>query len=170
MFSGVKGPLVAAALALFSYGLIQAYSAITDHMDYVDSLKKEAGKLTEENSTLNELVGSLKQATLQQQDHIGVLETELTTREAALQEHLTRQKDLETRMAKLSEESRNAIINITTEIKRAGLQGLRMPDSVIRMQRERARQINAKNNHNNESSSPAPEAGNAIPAVSDTRG
>ncbi|MBZ3802465.1 hypothetical protein K9O81_18550 [Leclercia adecarboxylata] len=170
MFSGVKGPLVAAALALFSYGLIQAYSALTDHLDYVATLKKETGKLTEENDTLNEQVGSLKQATLQQQDHIGVLETELTAREAALQEHLIRQKDLETRLAKLSEDSRNAIINITTEIKRAGLQGLRVPESVIRMQRERARQINARNNHNNESSNPAPEAGNAIPAVSDTRG
>lgn len=170
MISGIKGPLVAAALALFSFGLIQAYSAITDHMEYVESLKEETGKLTEENNTLNELVGSLKSATLQQQDHIGVLETELTTREAALQEHLTRQKDLETRLAKLSEESRNAIINITTEIKRAGLQGLRVPDSVIRMQRERAKKINARSHSNDQSSHGASKAGDAVLPVPDTRG
>lgn len=170
MFSGVKGPLMAAALALFSYGLIQAYSALTDHLDYVETLKKETGKLTEENDTLNEQVGSLKQATVQQQDHIGVLETELATREAALQEHLSRQKDLETRLAKLSEDSRNAIINITSEIKRAGLQGLRVPDAVIRMQRERARQINTGNYHNNESGGAASKAGDAVPAVPNTRG
>ncbi|QCZ30177.1 hypothetical protein [Leclercia adecarboxylata] len=170
MLSGVKGPLMAAALALFSYGLIQAYTAVTDHLDYVDALEKETGKLTEENDTLNGQVGSLKQATVQQQDHIGVLETELATREAALQEHLTRQKDLETRLAKLSEDSRNAIINITSEIKRAGLQGLRVPDSVIRMQRARARQINAGNYNNNESGNAAPEAGDAVSTVPDTRG
>lgn len=170
MISGVKGPLMAAALALFSYGLIQAYTAVTDHLDYVETLKNETGKLTEENDTLNEQVGSLKQATVQQQDHIGVLETELANREAALQEHLTRQKDLETRLAKLSEDSRNAIINITSEIKRAGLQGLRVPDAVIRMQRERARQINAGNYNNNESGNAAPKAGDAVSTVPDTRG
>lgn len=170
MFSGVKGPLVAVALAFVSYVLIQGYTAITDHINYVDSLKKETEKLTEENSTLNENVNSFKQAAIQQQDHISVLETELTAREAALQEHLTKQNDLETRLAKLSEESRNAIISITNEIKRAGLQGLRVPDTVIRMQRERAKEINSRANHNNEISNPAAKAAGAVPTMPDTRG
>lgn len=170
MFSGVKAPLVAVVLAICSFFLIQAYSAITDHMEYVKTLEKDNGSLLEENSSLTELANTLKHSTLQQQEHIGVLELEMKAREAALKEHAEKQGEMEKRLAKLSEESRNAIISITSEIKRAGLQNLRMPDSVIRMQRERAKKINTGSHSNNQSGSDAPKAGDAVPPVPDTRG
>lgn len=170
MFSGVKAPLVAVVLAICSYFLIKAYSAITGHLEYVKTLEKDNSSLSEENSSLTELTNSLKLSTLQQQEHIGVLELEMKARETALKEHAEKQSEMEKRLAKLSEESRNAIISITSEIKRAGLQNLRVPDSVIRMQRERAKKINTGSHSNNQSGSDAPKAGDAVPPVPDTRG
>lgn len=170
MFSGVKAPLMAVVLALFSYALIQAYSGITNHFEYVASLEKERRALDEENASQKEQITTLTSSLAQQQDHIGVLESTLKERDTALQSHLQKQNELEARLSKLSEESRNAIISITTEIKRAGLQNLRVPDNVVRMQRERAKQINTKSHYNNKSGNTTEKPADALPPVSDTRG
>ncbi|WP_312329854.1 hypothetical protein [Atlantibacter hermannii] len=170
MFSGVKAPLVAIVLAVFSYALIQAYSSITNHFEYVASLEGDKKALDEENASQKEQITTLTSSLAQQQDHIGVLETTLKERDTALQSHIQKQNELEARLSKLSEESRNAIISITTEIKRAGLQNLRVPDNIVRMQRERAKHINTKSHNNNEGGNTSQKPADALPAVSDTRG
>lgn len=168
MLNSWRNPLVAVGLALFSYVLIQGYSSYHDHIEYVQGLEKDNKQLDEENGVLNESVGSLKLATTQQQQQVESLQKELTNREALLAEHEQKQQELEVTLSQLKEESRDAIESLTKELNKAGLRNIRLPDSVIRLQRERAKEINARANSRYKGSPDATSTSKAVSTVPST--
>ncbi len=168
MLSSWRNPLIAVGLALFSYALIECYSRVDEHFRYVQGLEKDNKQLDEEIGVLNESVGSLKLATTQQQQQVESLQKELTNREALLAEHEQKQQELEVTLSQLKEESRDAVESLTKELSKAGLRNIRLPDSVIRLQRERAKEVNARANSRYEGSPDATSTSKAVSTVPGT--
>lgn len=167
MLSTLRGPLFCVALAIFSYGLIEVYTGITGHLKAVEQMKQDNKKLTEDNDVLNENVNSLAASLQQEKKQNDQLVNELERRAKENAENAQIQAETEKKINQLREDSSNAIADIAEAIKRAGLRNLRLPDSVVRVLRERAQAVNAgaKGGGNNAVSEPAKAEGKTLSVV-----
>ncbi|MDZ9037190.1 hypothetical protein SND13_08745 [Escherichia coli] len=118
-------------------GFYRATSAVIDHIRYVRSLEDSKSQLESENNTLStalQLSEDARSAMQVENERIKELEKDYQRKATELNNRLTKQR----------EESQNEITRLEAALRRAGISDVRLPDDVIRMQRERAKAINQR--------------------------
>lgn len=167
MLSTWRTPLFCVVMALFGYALIEVYTGITDHFDAVKKIEADNKQLSEDNDVLNENINGLTAALQQEKKQNDLLVAEMDRREKAQADNARLQAETEEKINQLRKDSSNAIADIAEEIKRAGLRNLRLPDSVVRVLRERAQAVNAgaKGGGSNAAGEPAKAESKALSGV-----
>lgn len=168
MLSAWRTPVIAITLALLSYVLIKGYNAYSDHVKYVSNLETNNKTLQEDNDGLKAQNRGLGAALQQQQQQNEELRLELERRARLHAENDQKERYLEEQLNKQKDETADAIANLTKQLQKAGLRNLRLPDSVIRMQRERAEEVNRRANSRDKGSEPAKAGSQNVPAVPDS--
>ncbi|EEW7548469.1 hypothetical protein HEM17_019805 [Escherichia coli] len=131
--------IVVALLAI--YGIYRTTAAVIDHIRYIRSLEDSKSQLESENNTLStalQLSEKSRSAMMAENERIKTLEKEYQRKTAELNTSLIKQR----------EESQNEITRLETALRNAGVNDVRVPDDVIRMQRERAKEINQRASEN----------------------
>ncbi len=131
--------IVIALLAI--YGIYRTTTAVIEHIRYVRSLEDSKSQLESTNNTLStalQLSENARSAMLTENERIKALEKEYQRKTAELNANLIKQR----------EESQNEITRLENTLRRAGINDVRVPDDVIRMQRERAKAINQRASEN----------------------
>lgn len=131
--------IVVALLAI--YGIYRTTAAVIDHIRYIRSLEDSKSQLESENNTLStalQLSEKSRSAMMAENERIKTLEKESQRKTAELNTSLIKQR----------EESQNEITRLETALRNAGVNDVRVPDDVIRMQRERAKEINQRASEN----------------------
>lgn len=168
MLSAWRTPVIAVTLALFSYVLIKGYNAYSDHVKYVKGLETDNKTLQEDNDNLDAQKRGLSVALQQQQEQNEELRLELQRRADLQAESNKKESDLEEQLSKQKQETADAISNLTKQLQKAGLRNLRLPDGVIRMQRERAEEVNRRANRRDKGSEPTKAGSQSVPTVPDS--
>ncbi|MFM0892600.1 hypothetical protein QU896_03535 [Citrobacter freundii] len=175
MLSAWRTPVIAVTLALLSYVLIKGYNAYSDHVEYVKGLETDNKTLQKDNKTLqkdNDNLDAQKRglsvALQQQQKQNEELRLELQRRADLQAESNKKESDLEEQLSKQKQETADAISNLTKQLQKAGLRNLRLPDGVIRMQRERAEEVNRRANRRDKGSEPTKAGSQSVPTVPDS--
>ncbi|MEW5124248.1 hypothetical protein AB1Y57_17830 [Citrobacter freundii] len=168
MLSAWRTPVIAVTLALLSYVLIKGYNAYSDHVKYVSSLETDNKALQEDNDSLDAQKRGLSVALQQQQEQNEELRLELQRRADLQAESNKKESDLEEQLSKQKQETADAISNLTKQLQKAGLRNLRLPDGVIRMQRERAEEVNRRANRRDKGSEPTKAGSQSVPTVPDS--
>ncbi|MEG0097874.1 MAG: hypothetical protein RR750_00635 [Citrobacter sp.] len=168
MLSAWRTPVIAVTLALLSYVLIKGYNAYSDHVEYVKSLETDNKTLQEDNDNLDAQKRGLSVALQQQQEQNEELRLELQRRADLQAESNKKESDLEEQLSKQKQETADAISNLTKQLQKAGLRNLRLPDGVIRMQRERAEEVNRRANRRDKGSEPTKAGSQSVPTVPDS--
>ncbi|HHH3117954.1 TPA: hypothetical protein ACPZXS_005050, partial [Citrobacter freundii] len=165
MLSAWRTPVIAVTLALLSYVLIKGYNAYSDHVKYVKGLETDNKTLQEDNDNLDAQKRGLSVALQQQQEQNEELRLELQRRADLQAESNKKESDLEEQLSKQKQETADAISNLTKQLQKAGLRNLRLPDGVIRMQRERAEEVNRRANSRYKGSEPTKAGSQSVPTV-----
>lgn len=168
MLSAWRTPVIAVTLALLSYLLIKGYNAYSDHVEYVKGLETDNKTLQEDNDNLDDQKRGLSVALQQQQEQNEELRLELQRRADLQAESNKKESDLEEQLSKQKQETADAISNLTKQLQKAGLRNLRLPDGVIRMQRERAEEVNRRANRRDKGSEPTKAGSQSVPTVPDS--
>lgn len=168
MLSAWRTPVIAVTLALLSYVLIKGYNAYSDHVEYVKGLETDNKTLQEDNDNLDAQKRGLSVALQQQQEQNEELRLELQRRADLQAESNKKESDLEEQLSKQKQETADAISNLTKQLQKAGLRNLRLPDGVIRMQRERAEEVNRRANRRDKGSEPTKAGSQSVPTVPDS--
>lgn len=168
MLSAWRTPVIAVTLALLSYALIKGYNAYSDHVEYVKGLETDNKTLQEDNDNLDAQKRGLSVALQQQQEQNEELRLELQRRADLQAESNKKESDLEEQLSKQKQETADAISNLTKQLQKAGLRNLRLPDGVIRMQRERAEEVNRRANHRDKGTEPTKAGSQSVPTVPDS--
>ncbi|MDW2645934.1 hypothetical protein RYZ59_20465 [Citrobacter sp. HN-141] len=168
MLSAWRTPVIAVTLALLSYVLIKGYNAYSDHVEYVKGLETDNKALQEDNDSLDAQKRGLSVALQQQQEQNEELRLELQRRADLQAESNKKESDLEEQLSKQKQETADAISNLTKQLQKAGLRNLRLPDGVIRMQRERAEEVNRRANRRDKGSEPTKAGSQSVPTVPDS--
>ncbi|EMO6640210.1 MULTISPECIES: hypothetical protein [Citrobacter freundii complex] len=168
MLSAWRTPVIAVTLALLSYVLIKGYNAYSDHVKYVKGLETDNKTLQEDNDNLDAQKRGLSVALQQQQEQNEELRLELQRRADLQAESNKKESDLEEQLSKQKQETADAISNLTKQLQKAGLRNLRLPDGVIRMQRERAEEVNRRANRRDKGSEPTKAGSQSVPTVPDS--
>ncbi|EAP5943001.1 TPA: hypothetical protein ACM38E_003560 [Escherichia coli] len=132
--------LIVIALLAIS-GIYRTTTAVIEHIRYVRSLEDSKSQLESTNNTLStalQLSENARSAMLTENERIKALEKEYQRKTAELNANLIKQR----------EESQNEITRLENALRRAGINDVRVPDDVIRMQRERAKAINQRASEN----------------------
>lgn len=168
MLSAWRTPVIAVTLALLSYVLIKGYNAYSDHVEYVKGLETDNKTLQKDNDNLDAQKRGLSVALQQQQEQNEELRLELQRRADLQAESNKKESDLEEQLNKQKQETADAISNLTKQLQKAGLRNLRLPDGVIRMQRERAEEVNRRANRRDKGSEPTKAGSQSVPTVPDS--
>ncbi|MDT7472926.1 hypothetical protein RQM57_26240 [Citrobacter portucalensis] len=168
MLSAWRTPVIAVTLALLSYVLIKGYNAYSDHVEYVKGLETDNKTLQKDNDNLDAQKRGLSVALQQQQKQNEELRLELQRRADLQAESNKKESDLEEQLSKQKQETADAISNLTKQLQKAGLRNLRLPDGVIRMQRERAEEVNRRANRRDKGSEPTKAGSQSVPTVPDS--
>ncbi|MDT7197857.1 hypothetical protein RQL61_26440 [Citrobacter freundii] len=168
MLSAWRTPVIAVTLALLSYVLIKGYNAYSDHVEYVKGLETDNKTLQKDNDNLDAQKRGLSVALQQQQEQNEELRLELQRRADLQAESNKKESDLEEQLSKQKQETADAISNLTKQLQKAGLRNLRLPDGVIRMQRERAEEVNRRANRRDKGSEPTKAGSQSVPTVPDS--
>ncbi|EIH4660060.1 hypothetical protein B6P79_004932 [Escherichia coli] len=131
--------IVVALLSI--YGIYRTTTAVIEHIGYIRSLEDSTSRLKIENNSLStalQLSENARSAMTAENERIKALEKEYQRKTA----------DLNANLIKLQEESQNEITRLETALRHAGINDVRVPDDVIRMQRERAKAINQRASEN----------------------
>ncbi|WP_434170364.1 hypothetical protein ACR2SE_28650 (plasmid) [Citrobacter freundii] len=168
MLSAWRTPVIAVTLALLSYLLIKGYNAYSDHVEYVKGLETDNKTLQKDNDNLDAQKRGLSVALQQQQEQNEELRLELQRRADLQAESNKKESDLEEQLSKQKQETADAISNLTKQLQKAGLRNLRLPDGVIRMQRERAEEVNRRANRRDKGSEPTKAGSQSVPTVPDS--
>ncbi|WP_318651892.1 hypothetical protein [Escherichia fergusonii] len=118
-------------------GFYRATSAVIEHIRYVRSLEDSKSQLESENNTLStalQLSEDARSAMQVENERIKELE----------KDYQRKTTELNNRLIKQREESQNEITRLEAALRRSGINDVRLPDDVIRMQRERAKAINQR--------------------------
>lgn len=119
--------LIVIALLAIS-GIYRTTTAVIEHIRYVRSLEDSKSQLESTNNTLStalQLSENARSAMLTENERIKALEKEYQRKTAELNANLIKQR----------EESQNEITRLENALRRAGINDVRVPDDVIRMQR-----------------------------------
>lgn len=165
MLSTWRKPVVAIVLALVSYVLIKGYNAYSDHWKYVSTLETDNKTLKKDNDSLDAQKRGLSAALQQQQQQNDELRLELKRRADLQAESDKKESELEEKISKQKQETADAISNLTKQLQKAGIRNLRLPDSVIRMQRERAEEVNRRASGSDKDGGTSKAGSKSVPVV-----
>ncbi|HHT1356728.1 TPA: hypothetical protein ACTYC5_004325 [Enterobacter hormaechei] len=155
----MKNTIIAVVAMLLLFAGYKTVNAVSDHFDYIERLEAA-------NSTLNTNVSTLE----------GALNLSEAQRKAELEErkrlngveqnYQQKVADLEIKLSKQQEKSRDEINRLEKALLNAGVSDEPVPDDVIRMQRDRAKEINrrAREGYDNNEQQ-AHGNGDGLPAV-----
>lgn len=165
MLSNWRTPVIAIAIAMVSYVLIKGYNAYSDHWEYVSTLETDNQTLTEDKNDLNDQVSNMTVAIRQQQQENDELVAELERRRLQQVANEQKERELEEQINKQKQETSDAIKHLTKQLQQSGFRDLRLPDDVIRMQRERAEEVNRRASGSDKDGGTSKAGGKSVPAV-----
>lgn len=157
-----------AAVSVFIVCLVLGYKGVvlvTSHFDHIQQIEASNKALLADNDTLKGNNASLKSSLSAQQAELDSLTAELKKREEEKQKYEQKQVQLEQDLQKLREDSKSEIEAINKELRRVGISHIALPDSVVRMQRQRAKTLNARSRDRNQSAAVASPEGAVVSAV-----
>lgn len=133
----MKKTIIAVVAMLLLFAGYKAVNAVSDHFNYIERLEGA-------NSTLKTNVSTLESAlNLSEAQR----KTELEERKrlnGVEQNYQQKVADLEIKLSKQQEKSRDEIKRLEKAIRNAGVSDEPVPDDVIRMQRDRAKEVNRR--------------------------
>lgn len=166
-FTGWLKRAVAVALCAALLLLVhKGYVTVTDHLAHVVSLESANNVLTTNNKTLTGNNSTLKATLSDQQAQTATLQQTLAKREKDRQDYVQKQAELEQKLEKLKEDSQNEIDEINRAILLAGVNHTALPDSVIRMLRDKARAVNSRSRYSDKAGGVDASKSAGVPAVS----
>lgn len=149
--SWLKRAVIVALVGLCLAVGYKGYKTVTDHFAHIAEIETANAALTKDNGTLMGNNTTLKASLSEQQSQLETLKVALEKREKDKQEYEQKQAQLEDNLRKLREDNKNEIEAINRAIYLAGISHTPLPDSVVRMLKDKARAINTRSRDSNKS-------------------
>lgn len=141
MFKGIIGMTLAFVLVL---SINKVVNIVVEHFDHIDDIESANQTLLSSNSILKDNNDVLQSAIIESEEGKGVLINEITRLQGANDEYERSFKQQQSEFEVQNRENHEAIEAMVVELRKAGLHNIRLPDSIIRMQRDKAKAVNAR--------------------------
>lgn len=163
--SWIKQAAIVSVAALLLASGYKGYTAVKSHFDHIKQVESANDTLIKDNNTLKGNNSTLSASLAAQEAEVFTLQQTLKKRENERQQYEAKQAALEQDLQKQREESKNEIDAINRAIRVAGLSHTALPDSVVRMLKERAKAVNARGRDSDQSGRATAAKAAALPAV-----
>lgn len=119
-------------------------SLVEAHFDYIDDIETSNAVLTESNTVLKDNNDVLQAAIIESEEGKDDLLEEIKRLHKESEDEQHEFEKQKAAFEKQNLEQQQEIVELAAQMQKAGLRDIRVPDGVVRMQRDKAKAINAR--------------------------